>query len=59
MDTNEIPLSKLQIGQDSCEEELLEVMESLVLPPSTLATLEDATENTDKGLMKAEVKLKG
>ena len=59
MDIDEIPLSKLQIGQDGCKEETLEVTESLVPLPSTLAALEDTTENTDKGLTEAEVKLQG
>ena len=59
MDIDEIPFSKLQIGQDSHKEEPLEVMESLVLPPSTLATLEDTIKNTDEGLTEAEVKLQG
>ena len=58
-DVYEIPLSKLQIGQDSHKEELLEVTESLVLLPSTLTASEDTTENTDEGLMEAEVKLQG
>ena len=57
MDVDEILLSKLQIRQDGCKEEPLEVMESLVLLPSTLGTSEDTTENTDEGLMEVEVKL--
>ena len=56
-DIVEIPFSKLQIGQDGNKEELLQVMESLVLPPSTLATLEYTIEYTDKGLTEVEVKL--
>ena len=59
MDVDEIPFSKLQIGQDSHKEEPLELTESLVLPPSTLATLEDTTKNTDKGLTEVKVKLQG
>ena len=47
-DIEEIPFSKLQIGQDSHKEEPLEVMESLVLPPSTLATSEDTTKTQMK-----------
>ena len=59
MGIDKVPFSKLQIGQDSHKEELLEVTELLVLPPSTLATLEDTTENTDEGLIEVEVKLQG
>ena len=59
VDVDEIPLNKLKIGQDNHEEQPLEVTESLVLPPSTLAALEDTTENTDEGLTEAEVKLEG
>ena len=40
---DEVPFSKLQIGQDGCKDELLEVTELLVLSPSTSATLEDTT----------------
>ena len=57
MDIDEIPFSKLQIGQDGHKEEPLEVTESLVSLPSTLATSEDTTENTDEGLTEAEEKL--
>ena len=56
MDINEVPFSKLQIGQDDDKKEVLEVMESLVPPPASGA-LEDTTKNTDEGLMEAEEKL--
>ena len=58
-DVDKIPFSKLQIGQDGHKEEPLVVTVSLVPPPSTLATLEDTTENTDKGLTEVKVKLQG
>ena len=56
-DTNQVPFSKPQTGQDDCKEEPFEVMESLVLLPPTSATSEDTTENTDEGLTDVEEKL--
>ena len=53
MDIDEVPFSKLQIGQDDCKEESLEVMELLVLPP-TLEASEDTTKNMDEGLREVE-----
>ena len=44
---DEIPFSKLQIGQDDQMKEPVEVMESLVPLPPTTETLEDMTKNTD------------
>ena len=48
MDIDEVAFSKLQIGQDNHKEEPLEVMESLVPPPPSSATLEDATKTQMK-----------
>ena len=57
-DIDEIPFSKLQIGQDIQKEEPLEVMESLVLLSPATETSEDMAKNTDREvLMEAEGRL--
>ena len=43
---NEIPFSKLQIRQNDPKEELVEITDSLILPPMTKA-LEDTVEKND------------
>ena len=61
-DLDEVPFSKLKIGQDDQKEEPLEVMESLVPPlppPSTVTETSDSTvDNTnEERLMEAEERL--
>ena len=58
MDIDEVPFSKLQIGQDDQKEESLEVMESLVPAPPMTEASDDTTGNTNgEELMEAERKL--
>ena len=47
MDIDEVGFSKLQIGQSDPKEELLEVMKSLIPPPSTTEASGDTTVNRD------------
>ena len=54
IDIDEVPFSKLHIGQGNHKEEPLDVMELLVPPTTTLATLGDNTKNTDEGLTEVE-----
>ena len=48
-DIDEVPFSKLQIGQDDQKEDPLEVMESLAPPPPppVTETSDNAAENTN------------
>ena len=56
-DIDEVPFHKLNIGQDEWKEEPLEVTELLVPPPSTSATADATTENTDEGLTETKMRL--
>ena len=57
-DIDEVAFSKLQIGQSDLKEEPLQVMKSLIPPPSTMEASGDTTENTDvEGLMETERRL--
>ena len=58
MDIDEVPFSKLQIGQDAQKKEPLEVTESLVPPPSMTEASDDTVEKTNgEEVMEAERKL--
>ena len=60
MDTDEVAFSKLQIGQSNPKKESLEVMKSLIPPPSVAEALEEMTENTYREeLLKAEKSFRG
>ena len=59
-DVDEVPFSKLQIGQDNQKAEPLEVMESLVPPPTTTEASGNTIEDTNgEELMEAERRLQG
>ena len=57
MDIDEVPFSKLQIGQGNQKEEPLEVMESLVPPPPMTESSDDTAENKNEEIMEAEKRL--
>ena len=58
IDIDKVPFSKLQTGQDDQKEELLEVTESLVPPPSMTEASDDTVENTNgEEMTEAERKL--
>ena len=55
---DEVPFSKLQIGQDNQKEEPLEVTELLVPPPPMTEVSDDTAENTNgEELMEVEKRL--
>ena len=56
MDLDEISLSKLQIRQSDLKEELVEVIDSLILPPMTKAPEDTVEKNNSDELSETERK---